>query len=110
MKRLTIDKTWELCLAMWRWIANERRKGNTAPIYYLKEEWAEKHDYSVDLHEECFFCEYGERGDNSGCRLCPGKKVDPDFDCEDRDYHFTLYPIAFYNKLVSLNRKRLKSK
>jgi hypothetical protein len=39
--------------------------------------------------------------------------VDDDFECEDTEYDFADHPIAFYNKLVSLDRKRklgIKSK
>lgn len=110
MKRLTLNKTWELCLAMWRWIAEEARKGNTDTVHCLKSEWLSANGFGgVDVADDCFFCEYTMRGKGGEpCRLCPGKKVDPRFYCMTAAYDFEEEPIAFYNKLVAFNKKRLK--
>lgn len=109
MKKLTLNKTWTECLRMWRWIAKEKRAGNKSYIYNLKAEWLKKHGYvpnDKDVECNCFFCEY-DLHKNDNCRACPPKKIEPKFDCRNEDYHFNEKPIAFYNKLVALNRKRI---
>lgn len=111
---MNLNETWKLCLSMWRWIAKERRKDNTKDVNLLKEEWLQKHGFKESLVKcSCFFCEYSNihkarvKVTGGGCRTCPGTKVDRAFDCMDFDYHFYNHPIAFYNKLHSLNRKRI---
>ena len=114
MKKLTLTQTWTECLRMWRWIATKVRKGNSLDVEDLKEEldvedlkeeWARAHGFELELENDCFFCDYDEEHKDD-CTFCPGKKVDPEFDCRESDYHFSNKPIAFYNKLVALNRKR----
>lgn len=116
MKRLTLDETWKNCLSMWRWIAKEKENENADGVWALKRQWIEENDLEThEVQNKCFFCEYDR--ENSGinpdrhtdsCPDCPGSIVDPSFDCYHPDYDFEADPIAFYNKLVSLNRKRLK--
>lgn len=108
MKKLTLKETWRLCLSMWRWIAKQIRAKNAAPIWMLKEEWLKTHGFALgNVWANCFFCQYDleHAGD---CSSCPGRKVDQDFDCREALYHYRYNSIAFYNKLVSLNRKRAK--
>ena len=112
MKKLTLDETWRLCLSMWRWIAKEKRNGSLSHVSDLKIRWLESHGFDPsDLRDECFFCEYDLRrydiGRNQVCSRCPAKKIAEWFDCADEDHHWACSPIAFYNKLVSLNKKRL---
>jgi len=116
---MNLNKTWKLCLSMWRWIAEERRKGNTLNVEMLKAKWLRKHGFAKDsIFNDCFFCQYSEthdarvEGDCAGCTTCPGTRVDRTFDCQDQDngYHFYREPIAFYNKLRALNRKRTAKK
>ena len=45
MKKMTLDKTWERCLAMWEWIASEIKNGTTDPPGTLKGEWLKDHRY-----------------------------------------------------------------
>ena len=111
MKRLTLDETWVLCLKMWKWIAKEVRadkKAGKDSVNALKQEWAEKHEFE-NIHQDCFFCEYAQRRDGlQDCRLCPAKRVDKDFHCMDAyECCFCCYPIAFYKKLLELNKIRL---
>lgn len=110
MKKLTLDKTWTECLRMWRWIPQQ--KGD---IDDLKESWLRNKGYDYDndfLDHDCFFCEYNiQRGGNGeDCEYCPGKKIDKSFNCCNDDYYYRLERLAFYNKLRSLNRKRLAKK
>jgi len=108
MKKLTLDETWRLCLIMWRWIAKEARAGSRDAIWGLKCEWLEKHGYE-DVSCNCFFCEYADKR-KACCDLCPAYKIDKEFyefGCQNAEYDWRVKPIAFYNKLCSLNRKRL---
>ena len=113
-KKLTLNETWRLCLKMWKWIAKQVRAGNQKSIESLKVKWLENNWAGGQVRAYCFFCEYTtthfREGENVGCAICPAKLVDKQFDCVDTDYNFSRCPIPFYNKLVSLNRKRLKAK
>ena len=106
MKKLTLNKTWTECLRMWKWIAKEKKAGNLSRVVILKSKWLNEHGYNADeIQDTCFFCDYVRR---KTCCDCPGKKVNPGFDCEDENCEYDSEPIAFYNKLVALNKKRLK--
>jgi len=112
---MTLNETWKKCMSMWRWIAKMKRTGDGRGVWKLKEAWMEKRGIS-GIELDCFFCGYQKthktkhRASTSNCFVCPGSKVDPEFDCYDEKYSWEDEPIAFYNKLVSLNRKRLKKK
>jgi len=115
--KLTLDETWKNCLSMWRWIAKEVQSGNSAHVEKLKIEWMNAHGIADGkIYGNCFFCGYAEHrkerynGYKEYCPECPGVKVSSYFRCERTTYHYKYRPIAFYNKLVSLNRKRLKGK
>lgn len=99
-KKQKLDECWKNCLSMWRWIAKEVKAGTDADVGDLKVGWLARHGFS-NISDNCFFCDYGRTYSE-----CPGKLVDKDFNCEDEDYDYWEEPIAFYNKLVSLNRKR----
>ncbi len=110
MKKLNLDETWRLCLQMWKWIARERRKNQRTDIGTLKRQWLREHGIE-SIRFSCFFCEYGQRFVNSSlCQKCPAKMVDKNFNCEKdgRYYHWSERPVAFYNKLVQLNKRRKK--
>ncbi len=106
MKRLTLDQTWKLCLSMWRWIAKQIREGSEKSVAELKAQWATKHGYE-ELHNLCFFCAWVKPAGRYCAGDCPGEKVEKNFDCNNAKYDYEDEPIAFCNKLVSLNRKRL---
>ncbi len=115
MKKLTLDETWRLCLSMWRWIAKVIKAGDERSVMVLKEVWLDNHGFPSDgtICGDCFFCEYDdnkEKTTTEQCCYCPGRKIDEDFNCCDKEYHYGNKSIAFYNKLVQLNRKRLKVK
>lgn len=111
--KLSLNDTWKHCLSMWRWIARQKRAGSRQPSFILKRRWLANHGFEEDaLNSDCFFCEYAETHGGKGgltsedCVKCPGKTVD-EFNCMSTQYHYDR-PVAFYNKLVALNRKRLK--
>lgn len=104
MKKLTLNETWRLCLSMWRWIAKQWREGTELTVGQLKRLWLEKHEHE-GVYLNCFFCEY--RYSRGNCENCPGALVDSAFRCGNSEYEWCKNPIGFYNKLRSLNRKRL---
>ncbi len=109
MKKLTLDETWKLCLSMWRWIAKQLRANDSLGIEALKKKWLKQHGYR-NVQLDCFFCEYAKRGweeGMGGCGECPGKKVDKLFKCGHADYDWAKRDGGFYNKINSLNKKRL---
>ena len=119
MKRLTLDETWTLCLRMWKWIAGEVKKGSREDVDDLKAEWLEDNNFEDEYFaNDCFFCGYVEERtgktpypDEGGtCALCPAKKVAEFFGCCEDEYHYSGKPLAFYAKLVELNKKRLSKK
>ncbi len=112
MKKLTLDQTWKLCMSMWRWIAKQKREGSRLTVEQLKNQWLIAHGYGgKGIRDNCFFCEYMASHSTMPCEKgCPGTRIDKKFWCLDLSYHFLDNPIAFYNKLVSLNRKRLAKK
>jgi len=103
MKKMTLDQTWKECLRQWRWISQQ--KGD---IIDLKSAWVKKNSYVGKNEPEaaCFFCEYVNKRDLD-CDSCPGRKVDKLFYCKNDSYSYLWKHKAFYNKLRSLNRKRL---
>jgi len=131
MKRLTLDETWKHCLSMWRWIARQIRKygikkfdqlnnlDKTDFVDRLKGRWLCRHGFAeYGLQNDCFFCAYAHRhwGYSPICGECPATLIQPSFHCNDDEdvecfkHSYCIHPIGFYNKLVSLNRKRLKQK
>lgn len=117
MKRLTLRKTWQLCMRMWEWIDAELRKNSNLNVSKLKRLWLEKHRYTVRNQPEfsCFFCEFAKQ--NNGllikrkiicrhlCPQCPGKLINRWFRCELISYDWRLHPHKFYQKLLKLNKK-----
>ena len=108
MKRLTLDQTWTECLKMWKWITEQIKKDvELDNVCELKERWLEEHGYEEDeILEGCFFCEYTKGHKRICSEDCPGAKVDKGFGCTEVEYAYDDEPIAFYEKLLSLNRKR----
>lgn len=110
--KMTLDETWKNCLSMWRWIAKEVRGGREYSSG-MKIEWLGAHGLKgTQGPNHCFFCSYRDNNEyesdpNAVCPGCPGSFVDKSFDCMGNDYPYD-EPLKFYNKLVSLNRKRLK--
>jgi len=118
MKKLTLDQTWERCLAMWKWIAEQvekaiRQHKRKPCIEDLKTEWLDLHGFGNDsLNNNCFFCEYNKyrtKSINKDC-WCPARLVDKGWTCFDEGRVFDEHPIAFYNKIKALNKIRLERK
>ncbi len=110
MKRLNLNETWVLCLKMWKWIAKQVKAGRQN-VEGLKEEWLRKHKFS-GIHSKCFFCDYAVKNSHPkkfDCN-CPAERIEQDFWCQKDSYCYSLKPIAFYKKLVELNKLRLKKR
>ncbi len=114
---MTLEKTWEECLRMWKWIAEEGVNILNADVHdrvsYLKMIWLSINGYSR-IYNDCFFCDYVEKHGRSSdwkcCIYCPAQKVDEGFCCQDYGTHWSSNPIEFYERLVELNEKRLSKK
>ena len=112
MTTKTLNQTWDLCLQMWKWIA-ETYDG-TISVWALKQTWLNDNGFAdIKLYGNCFFCGYdsgcGFDSDNP-CRNCPGRLVDPDFYCAHPNYNFRDKPVEFYNELLRLNQIRIDIK
>lgn len=111
MKRLTLDKTWKLCMAVWDFIDENPNKD----VDRLKAQWLQEHDFE-DVLCDCFFCEYdiqrrtASKHLPSDCHFCPGVKIDKDFNCHNIEYRYYDKASLFYKKLASMNKIRLKTK
>ncbi len=109
MKRLTLNETWVLCLRKWKWVAEEWEKGRR-DIENLKAEWLREHGFGDELVDnDCFFCEYDSQHDDD-CKSCPAILVSRNFSCTNVTYIWCYKPTTFYNKLLSMNKKRLEGK
>ena len=109
MAKYTLDDTWRLCMSMYRWVARQKQKGDKRSVGELKEAWLDAHGFAdEELWENCFFCEYAVVTCGGSCEKCPGVLVDDDFHCNTEEYDYEKEPVKFFNKLTSLNRKRLK--
>jgi len=104
-KKLTLGQTWKQCLAMWKWIAEQKKQGRELDGEGLKAIWMEKYPRFGEIENNCFFCEYDTKR-SGDCSNCPGKLVSKRFDCINITYDYYDKPIQFYRKLVELNEKR----
>lgn len=108
MKKKTLNQTWTLCLRMWRSIA--KNWNGRKSVIQQKKLWIRENGFEVDnLDADCFFCDY-DVDNGMGCRSCPGRLIDPDFDCRNEPYHFRNKPVKFYKELLRLNRIRKAKK
>jgi len=113
---MNLEETWENCLAMWEWIAGEDIKGEDEnEVDDLKCLWLDENGFDKSLIDsQCFFCDFAsmEKDKKSSlsslscCSHCPGKLVDPTFQCINGDYDYEYYPKLFYQKLLELNERR----
>ncbi len=113
MKKYNLRKTWEYCLAMWKYIAKEWQKDRWN-IYQLKREWLEEHGFgSYDINNDCFFCHYQNThsrrkkfSKKNICQRCPGVEVAPRFNCENSGWDTD--PVKFYRILKRMYVKKKK--
>lgn len=106
---MTLNKTWKLCLRMWKWISEEWAKElNTKSPETLKRQWLQDNGFDFrEIYLECFFCEWHNRHREPACGNCPGKLVDHSFSCTlHAGYSYNDEPVAFYKELLRLNRIR----
>lgn len=112
MKDLDLDKTWELCLEMWKDITTLEEYTSEKDMWERKDQWLKDHGFSGILHS-CFFCNYSITED-SLCGNCPGQLVDSNFHCEEGRNSENFWhdePEEFYQELVRLsNIKESKKK
>ncbi len=111
--KLSLDKTWEECLRMWKWIAYGKHKIQSSNR--LRQEWLRDNGYDGDiLSNDCFFCEYIKKYVKCWCGEnmlhCPAEKIDKNFDCVCDEYSYLSHPRKFYKKLKELNKIRLARK
>lgn len=102
MKKRTLNQIWIFCLRMWRSVSKAKAKNKRRWISVLKRQWLTDNGFK-NLSGNCFFCD--ETPEDS-CALCPGRLVDPTFNCCRADYHYKHKPSAFYAELLRLNRIR----
>ena len=108
-----LDRSWINCLRMWKWISEKLPDGvsessnkmKEAVVESLKRRWLRKNKFTKPLQNDCFFCAY-DRKHGSECKSCPAELVQHHFHCTDFNYHFTLNPVEFYNRIVRLDKKR----
>ena len=112
----TTDNVWKECLAAWDFVATVRAGSTLVNSGTLKRAWMQRHHPRMRLSCTCFFCEVNERkggiadsGEHGCCEHCPGRAVDPDFNCEAPGRSWNNEPIAFYHYLRKLDRKRKRS-
>lgn len=104
MKKKTLNQTWVLCLRMWRHVAKVWIEDGIS-VEILKMKWLNENGFGEDdILSSCFFCEHIRY--IVGCYSCPGRMVDPKFDCERPEYRHWSNPPAFYRELLRLNRIR----
>lgn len=100
----------DLSIEMWKWISKEYEMWEWN-IEALKEQWLRDHAYATEWNgpeSDCFFCQYALDHDGSydgkTCPQCPGKLIDPVFNCLDPEYDYLNHPEKFYKKLLSLRQ------
>lgn len=106
MRKLSLDDTWDYTKLMWKWIAFRKEVlKDERSVYELKKAWLKENtpEYS-HIQDKCFFCE----ASTLGCTGCPGRAVDPKFNCNtlNSSYHFYDRPGAFYREILRLDAIR----
>jgi len=108
---LTLEGTWTECLRMW----NDMNLSNL--IGQEKRDWMRANDYEF-VACNCFFCDYDSTHGGSDCTSCPGRLVDPDFNCEiyygeddeGSNYNFYEEPVGFLEKIEELYEEYKEAK
>ena len=96
---MEIKDVWDDCIRMWEWICDELPNNWTPDdsINRYKLKYVKK--FNVPM---CSFCAYGRWKTGYKCGNCPGRLVDPDFSCFNREYSFEERPYEFLAKLKEL--------
>ena len=111
---MEIASIWFNCRKMWEWITSELKKSNSPltignRVEDLKWDWCEDHDYY--LKARCFFCDWACRVAGSVvdfCSHCPGRDIDPEFNCQCKEYDYGFQPYEFCQKIVEMDKKRVE--
>ena len=108
---MTENDFWSECRRMWTDVVAWWNSNQHLSIIDLKWKWLIRNNYIGDNKPacECFFCEMSKRGSKIKCHLCPGRKIDSEFDCQDSVYHYRDEPEAFLAKIIEMDEIR-KSK
>jgi hypothetical protein len=67
----------------------------------------EEHGFqSEQIFQDCFFCEWS----GGACDKCPGKRIEPGFNCETewREPRWYMEPKEFNKRIQRMYRKRLR--
>lgn len=109
---MNIDEVWDETEVMW--------KGSPADgdVHGYKRTWCRNNNYSL-IHS-CFFCDWAAKQTGlktaplsdsfgSACKACPGRDVDPKFNCSTTSYEWSNQPRKFYAKIKQLNKERLRT-
>ena len=110
-KRYSVNETWELCLAKWKWISRQCKskseKWCVKNVGSLKERWLTTNGFTVgDMENSCFFCEYDALRQDS-CMTCPAREIENTFHCISPENYYLARPRKFYAELKRLNKIRL---
>jgi len=110
VQKMTLDEIWDECDRMWQDMKRLFQKHPVGPeclasvLTKTKELWLIENGYCIaDFWAGCFFCSV-----TNVCDQCPGRQVDPAFDCADFKGHkaFDQYPIEFADYIHELNLER----
>ncbi len=111
MKKYNLKKTWEYCLAMWKYVAEEWQKDHR-DIDQLKREWVAKYSFG-EMQSNCFFCHYETShprkkkfNSKNECPKCPGVEVAPLFSCYNSGWDTD--PVKFYRILKRMYGRKKK--
>jgi len=113
MTKLSLKKTWEETLRMWKWIDEQIAVNPELIVTRLKYEWLTKEGYKKRVMNGCFLCEYASNHMEFCelmCKNCPATLVEETFYCNNSAYNWANQPRQFYKKLVELNELRLSKK
>lgn len=110
-----LDRAWENCLRMWKWITENLPDGFSEAtedikdfiIDHLKQDWLKDNKFKRKINQDCFLCEHDMKYEGS-CENCPAVLAHPErsFHCTDDDYNYAYEPINFYKELMDRNARR----
>lgn len=106
MRYLTLNRTWELCLTMWKWIVEQLNAGSRLPIWRLKRAWLAEFGKGKVPEGFCYFCEYNIRHNGGDCTICPIKLISRNLGCGYKGFSWNFEPRKFYARLLRLDKRR----
>lgn len=124
-----LERVWRDCERLWKWVSIQRNKrseaGRSSCVDDLKKRWFRCHPFKKRAGgiNHCFFCAYAKKAfiANIGnrprrleawthCDYCPGRLVDPNFNCANAAYSYQRLPSLFYKEITRLNILRKQQK